>query len=259
MYYQKENQNGIYTLRSRFHENFIVGSHIHEYSEILYCRKGLSEISINRKKLYLTEGEFVFIEPNQIHRYDCVDVDVMCAVFSNDFIPSYFKTTKGKKLTECKFKAEELKGVFEQFPSIDKNDTVLITAYLNLICDKVLKNGTFEKIPSEKGFPYQTIISYLSEHFTEDISLCRLAKTFGYNQKYLSHALYSLTGIRFPDFLASYRIEYAKELLTKSDSSVTEIAMECGFSAVNTFHRQFKKATTMTPCEFKKIYSTTKT
>lgn len=145
MQYQEENFNGIYDFRCRFHNGFLMESHIHEYSEILYCQKGNGDIFINGKKLYLQDDEFVFIPPNYIHQYNLADVNVICAVFSNDFIPLYFKLTKGRKLAAEKFKSNELKNVFESLPQISKDSGVLITAYLNLICNKVIEQGTFKK------------------------------------------------------------------------------------------------------------------
>lgn len=259
MYYQRENFDGTYDFRCRFHNSFTVEAHIHKYSEILYCQKGNCEISINGKKVHLEANEFVFIPPNYIHQYNLSDVNVICAVFSNDFIPLFFKFTKGRKLSITKFKADELKSIFELLPQTDKSKTVILTAYLNLICNKVIEQGDFEKSTLTDDTLYQKVISYVSKNFIYDISLKQIASRFGYNQKYLSSALHSLTGMHFSDFIAVYRVEYARELLTKSSElSITEISKNCGFTAINTFNRQFKKITSMTPTEYKRIYSITK-
>lgn len=258
MQYQKENFNGTYDFRCRFHNGFIMESHIHEYSEILYCQQGEGDILINGKTVHLQSAEFVFIPPNYIHQYNLVDANVICAVFSNDFIPLFFKITKGRKLSAKKLKSDDLKSIFEVFPQLDKNNSILIMAYLNLICDKVIEWGTFEKSTLSDSVLYQKVISYVAENFKRDISLKSVADTFGYNKKYLSGALHSLTGIHFTDFIAMYRVEYAKMLLTQnSEFSVTEISEKCGFASINTFNRRFKKLTSVTPTQYKKMYSLT--
>lgn len=258
MQYQKENFNGTYDFRCRFHNGFIMESHIHEYSEILYCQKGAGDILINGKKIHLRDGEFVFIPPNYIHQYNLMDVHAICAVFSNDFIPLFFQLTKGRKLAADKFKSDELKNIFTAFPQIDKNNSILIMAYLNLICNKVIERGIFEKSTFSDSTLYQKVIAYVSENFKQNISLKTIADTFGYNKKYLSGALHSLTGMHFTDFIAMYRVECAKKLLTQSrELSVTEIAEKCGFASINTFNRQFKKLTSITPMQYKKMYSLT--
>lgn len=258
MYYQKENFNGTYDFRCRSHNDFMAESHIHEYSEILYCQKGDCDVLINGKKIHLEDAEFVFIPPNYIHQYHIVGTKVVCAVFSNDYIPLFFKFIKGKKLVITTIKSNELKNVFETLPQLDHHNNILIMAYLNLICNKVIEQSDFEKNTLTDRILYQKVISYVSENFTSDISLHQIARIFGYNRKYLSASLHSLTGMHFSDFTAMYRVEYAKKLLTQSRAlSVMEISKKCGFASANTFNRQFKKLTAMTPTQYRKLYSVT--
>ena len=99
---------------------------------------------------------------------------------------------------------------------------------------------------------YQQIVSYISRHYTENISLKSIAKRFGYNEKYLSFALHKLTGINVRKLISLYRINKAKELLSIPQKDVSEIALNCGFSAINTFNRVFKQLTGVTPSEFRK-------
>ena len=102
---------------------------------------------------------------------------------------------------------------------------------------------------------YQKVIFYLSEHYIENISLSSVAKTFGYNEKYLSHLLHDLTKMHFSKLIALYRVERAKQLLeTEQKKTVTEIATACGFSAINTFHRTFKETVGVTPTEYRRSF-----
>ena len=82
-----------------------------------------------------------------------------------------------------------------------------------------------------------------------------MAKTLGYNEKYLSHTLHNLTGIHFRRFVSFYRINCAKRLLVDDRCmNVSEIATNCGFNALNTFNREFKAIVGMTPGEYRKGY-----
>lgn len=252
MEYQNENFNGIYDFRCRVHNGWQMGKHIHEYSELLYCQHGECEVYINGKKIVLSEKQLVWIPPNYIHQYECTDADVICAVFSNDFIPAFLQITKGKRLITSAISVGDTANILENFHLIDKNNILLITAYLNLICSKVIEASSFESATLCDGILYQKVVSYMSEHFKEDITLKELSAKYGYNEKYLSHSLHTMTGMHFSKLLAMYRIEYAKKLLISENSySIAKIALESGFSAINTFNRVFKKFTKMTPTEYK--------
>jgi YesN/AraC family two-component response regulator len=137
--------------------------------------------------------------------------------------------------------------------SPDKLD--LISGYLNLICARVIESVDLEQTQTQDGLLYQKVVSYLSEHYTEDVSLEKVARLFGYHRKYLSHTLHSLTGIHWSQLLEYYRVNCAKRLLEGDlPLSVTEVALKSGFSAMNTFHRSFKRLTGQTPLAYRRAH-----
>lgn len=255
MKYQLENFSGSYDFRSGFHEDWQVEAHIHEYCELLYCQRGEAEAVVNGKKICLSEGKLVWIPPNCVHQYHCDGAEVVCAVFSHDFIPLYFAQVGQAQPAVVPVDVADLGQILADFPAMDSQHRMAICGYLNLICHRVLQQTQLEATDRRDGILYQKVVSYLSEHFREDITLPDLAARFGYNEKYLSHCLHALTGVHFTKLLALYRIEHAKKLLSQRNANIGRIAMECGFSAVNTFNRNFREIVGMTPSEYKKTAS----
>lgn len=257
MKYQIENVNKMFDFRCRIHNGWTMEEHIHEFSEILYCKSGLCQIEINRKPILLNQNQFVLIPPNYIHQYKPTDAQLICAVFSNDFVPFFFQLTQSKKITVKNLEATELTDILDSLYTIDRKNISLITAYLNLICAKVINNYDFEEGSQSDSNLYQKVIPYIAENFKENISLKQIAEEFNYNEKYLSHCLHTLTNMHFSQFIAMYRIEYAKKLLIERPLlTVSEIATQSGFSAINTFNRQFKKITSLTPSKYKENQGT---
>lgn len=255
MKYQLENFSGSYDFRSGFHRDWYMEPHIHEYCELLYCQKGEAEVTVNGKILRLQEKHLVWIPPNCVHQYRCQGAEVVCAVFSHDFIPLYFAQVGRARPVVKPVNVADLAQVIEGFPWLDRRERLTISGWLNLICARAVGQAEMETTERQDGILYQKVVSYLSEHFREDISLSSLAATFGYNEKYLSHCLHSLTGMHFNKLLALYRIEHAKKRLTEGRVNIGAVAMECGFSAVNTFNRNFREIVGMTPSEYKKTAS----
>lgn len=62
-------------------------------------------------------------------------------------------------------------------------------------------------------------------------------------------------GINFNDYLNNLRIEHAKELLISLDLRVQEIALQVGYLNVNSFIRMFKRASGLTPGEYRKSHA----
>ncbi len=252
MEYQNENFGGQYDFRCNAHEGWHIQANLHEYSELLYCQTGSGTVTVNGKTVRLQAREMVWIPPNYIHQYDFHAARVICAVFSNDFIPLFFRELADRHFCVSPVPIGELSHVIEGFPRLKREMSLELCGYLNLICARVMARSTFETTGYTEGIIYQKVISYIAKHYTEDITLPQLAKEFGYNTKYLSHALHQLTGIHFRQLLNYYRINHAKKLLSDPKSrNIVTVAAESGFTALNTFNREFKKFTGVTPTRYK--------
>jgi len=80
-----------------------------------------------------------------------------------------------------------------------------------------------------------------------------VAKALGTNVSYVSACINAQYGTTFPDFIADYRIRYAKDLmLSHPEKVLAEVAEDSGFANEQSFFRTFKARTGMTPHEWKK-------
>jgi len=252
MIYQSENFGKSYDYRSGRHTEFIISEHLHDYSEILFCISGEADIKIGDRFLTLKGGELVFIPSNVTHKYMCRNCDVFCAVFSNDYIPLFFNTLGGKVVRSEPVDVSDMKSVTDRLLTLDGTNQLAVCGCLNLLCERVTEKSSFESTGASDPSLYQKAITYISEHYTEDITLKTVAAEFGYNEKYLSASLHSLTGMNFRRLISNYRIDYAMRLLESEDISIAEIAHKSGFSAINSFNRVFLSHTGVAPGEYRK-------
>ena len=87
-----------------------------------------------------------------------------------------------------------------------------------------------------------------------DLSLQQLAKVLNLSPRYLSQLLNQRLRQNFFEFVNSYRIEEAKELLGDPDNRelrINEIMYQVGFNSKSTFNNVFKKLTKVTPTQFR--------
>lgn len=104
----------------------------------------------------------------------------------------------------------------------------------------------------KSGDVIEQIISYVSQHYDQDITLKGLAENLLYmNSTYISHCFVERVGISFSAWLRNYRIREAKKMLENGSLSITEVASMSGYNDTSQFIRTFKQETGMTPKKYR--------
>lgn len=97
----------------------------------------------------------------------------------------------------------------------------------------------------------KTLLTYIEEHYHEDIMLVDLAEKINASEKYCSMLFKQSVGENFKTYLNNFRIERAKEILrAQPDAKISEVAERVGFNSANTFIRVFSKHVGLTPKAF---------
>ena len=98
----------------------------------------------------------------------------------------------------------------------------------------------------------QTVKRHIDERLAEHVSLAALAGLARLSPCHFSRAFKQSFGMPPHRFHIYRRIERAKALLADPGQSVTEIAIAVGFSSASSFNGAFRKATGVTPSEFRR-------
>ena len=98
-------------------------------------------------------------------------------------------------------------------------------------------------------------ITYINEHYMEDISLEQVAAFAGFSKYYFSRTFKSFAGMSFSDFLTRRRLAAAADLLVRTNKSIQHVASASGFASTATFNRVFRDHKNCTPTQYRAIYS----
>ncbi len=253
--YQNENIGESYAFRARFHHpGYSVPPHIHEYSEMIYVSEGCMTMYLDGEQRRVEAGKMAFVFPNVSHEYTSdTPCECWCAVFSNDYLHTFYRFYADKKpVSPVITMSEEAKSTLERLQKTSREDSVTISGLLHLLFSELVRCSEFEERQGVGNELYNRAINYISANFRSDFSLADMAKALGYHEKYLSSELHFLTKMNFRAFLSTYRIDHAKRLLRTTGQNISDIALDSGYSSINTFNRAFKSAVGMTPSEYRK-------
>lgn len=95
------------------------------------------------------------------------------------------------------------------------------------------------------------VISYMNDHYANDITNHALGELFGYHPNYLNQLFTQYTGESLHHYLQNIRIMHAISLLQNTDLSVSTIATNVGFRDSPHFSRYFKEKTGYAPSDFR--------
>lgn len=102
----------------------------------------------------------------------------------------------------------------------------------------------------------------LTNYFTTESPLPKklptvqfIANEVNLSASYLSDLLRNTSGQNAQQYIQNHLIEKAKELLTTTNFSISEIAYQLGFEYSQSFSKLFKQKTTLTPLEFRTSFN----
>lgn len=143
-------------------------------------------------------------------------------------VSTHIRHNELSKLTEQQLVIQLLMHMIHYVPrTYHSNQSILNDDKVNQVCD------------------------YIELHFHEDLSLSELSEYVGWSESHLSKKFTESLGVGFQHFLNTTRIEHAKLDLTYTDETITDIALQNGFSSAASFARTFKHFTHQTPKQYR--------
>ena len=122
---------------------------------------------------------------------------------------------------------------------------------INLEIIEIIKNWKGNK----NQLLFEKCISYIDNHYMENISLENMAEIFYFNPCYFSSMFKEVMGVNFIKYLLKIRIKKSCELLLKTNKKVYEISFLVGYKDSKYFNRVFKSELKVSPEEYRHLSS----
>ena len=254
-------------------------THWHSYGELILIEAGDTNIYKVGKNTYdLKPGDFIIVWPMEMHTI--VDANVENAViikFSNTFVNTFFDLQKIMHLFRHLHKIsadnhlelsgklleiiQKMKDIFlSGDPEREIKCCMLFMDYMLTLLgyrSELLADIDGEQISYTDDVMQRMIMvtEYIKHNLTaDDLSQNAMAKMAGISRDYFSRIFKNVTGKNYSKWLNMIRLEKAAELLSKSDTTLTEVAMLSGFQSISSFNRVFREEMGMSPRSYRALF-----
>lgn len=240
---------------------FVEGSAVFECNNIAYPVKAGNLLVLNSNDLHsghsLDDGVSYFcliIDPSllQSDSGDVCDVKYMTPI-ANSIIHFMHKIEHDNAITLC------VRQIIQEYEERQPAYELAIKSCIYRLMTLLFRNYVAQVIPykefekkARKLERLRAVFQYITQHYTEDISLKLLAGEAKISVYYLCHLFKEVTGITISKYLNIRRVNRAAFLLKTTNLSVTEVALASGFDDINYFSRSFKRYKKMSPTALRK-------
>lgn len=251
---------------------------------VILMKRGCDKLFYGQQKYDFDEGLMAFMSPGQILRGEDGGVPPNLEGWMLFIHPDFlWNTTLAKKIKQYEYfnysinealflsdkEQKIINGIIENIKyeynaNIDKFSQTIIIAHLETLLSYADRFYDRQFITRKKGNSkvLNRLEQVLSDYFNNDDltskglpSVEYIATTLNISPNYLSGLLKTMTGQSTQQHIHEKLIEKAKEKLSTSELSVSEIAYQLGFEHPQSFSKLFKLKTNLSPLEFRQSFN----
>lgn len=238
--------------------------HHHRSFELYYMVKGKREYFIEDRFFTVKEGDLVLIPRSVFHRTAGEGGLRFLLHFSEGFLEEYFTQTALHPLLE------ELPFVFRGDDSLRERILNVLNSLYSAYCitkepDEHFLAGSLYQllfmmryennayIPSKYSDERLTqIIQHINDNYNSIADIDQIAGQFYISKYHLCRLFKKSLGISLVSYLNTIKIREACRMIKTGCTSLTQIAMDCGFNSSSYFCKVFKKEKGMSPTKYRR-------
>lgn len=233
-------------------------AHLHSAVELIYILEGSLEVSVQNQTKRIRKDEAALIFPDMVHSYLTRDAcqGILC-IFSPAYAGEYYPFFR-RQQPECPFfsagrRNPDISLSFRRMLHYREQSRSVSEAWLNLILAFLLSEAVLLPRDGQESTDVgYRLISYVSQHFQEPLTLDSLARELHFNKYYISRVFTARLHCGFYEYVNRLRLDYAARQLRMTDLRITAIWQDAGFESQKTFNRNFLSCYHMTPSQYRR-------
>ncbi len=231
-------------------------AHLHRQVEFMLMLEGEQQMTLDGQTCVLRAGDMALVLPNRVHSYTPLGnslhiigiVDLSC---TGEYAQTLLSCGCENPFLAANEVHPDVRRCCEALAQ-DELDEPLSRAYLSVILGRLLNVLPRSPIapPADRDIS-RSLLTYISEHVAEPLSLDVLAKKLFVNKYSISRIFSEQIGCSLRTYVNALRVELAQNLLRDPAISTSELIARCGFESERTFYRTFREHCGVTPRQYR--------
>ena len=250
-----------------------VALHRHDFYEVYFFLSGNVQYNIESRSYLLTPGDVLLISPMELHQpmfgSEHREYERIVLWIDKRFLEGF--NIQGQDLTACfdttlpgHTNLLRPEGVARQYltfllenlmAEVASEDPYRDMASLSLLAqvlvalNRLAKQSAGEENKSGPDATVYSVLGYINEHYSDNLTLDDLANKFFISKYHLSREFQRLVGTSVHRYIVQKRLVMAKQMLSEGKPS-SEVYQQCGFGDYSNFYRAFKSEYQISPKEY---------
>jgi len=242
-----------------------ISPHLHKSMEFVSVTEGTLELGIGTELYHMEKGDFAVVFPEMIHHYQVFDSGTCKAIYAlaspllgNSYTRELQQLCPINPVIQSKDVHPDVNYALRSmlvYPA-EAQEHVLHQSFIQIILARTIPlfQLTEKSNVGSDDLIYQTV-SYIAAHYTEELTLPKMAHDLGVSQSTLSRVFSGTFHMNFNRYLNEARLDYACNLLLHSDRTILDICIHAGFESQRTFNRVFQERYHMSPRGYRSDHS----
>lgn len=246
-----------------------IPTHVHDsFIEIEIVLNNFITEVINGQKYECPKGSVVILKPDDCHEVymppesHFITIHLLPQFISKELLNIIIHFKKNIVYNfhdaEAKILIDSALNLYEEYINQPAFFEDVSKRIIENICFQTMRSFDTALTRTIPVTPMQKAILYMQTTYMNNPVLEDVAKYVHLNPSYFSYAFKKHTGKTYISYINNLKLDYAKDLLCKSNMSITDICFCSGFGSVANFSRQFKAKFNITPSEMRKLYGNIK-
>lgn len=228
--------------------------------QILYCTKGSGTLLLDGDVIPIPPLTAIYMPAHYPHEYypdgDVWDIHwVVPSGYASEDILKHFGLSE-PKIFELK-EVRMLEHIFRKMHEAIRADSVFgnyrASGYLYDFLIELYRLTSSSGVSGAPNSALMKAVDHIGFNYASQITMDDLCAVSGVSKQYLCLLFRNNLSARPMEYIAKRRIQAAKELLTGSDKTIEEIAVETGFCGSSYFCKLFKRYEGITPSQFRNV------